>query len=238
VPITQANGIQIYYEIHGDGQPIVVIEGLSIDVTTLERIVSELAQKYRVIVFDNRGAGRSDKPDIPYSIEVMSEDTAALLSELKIVKANIIGISMGGRIAVELTLQHPELVKSLILVSTGAKVTKSARRSLLFILIEIPRRLGNLWKKYPQPNYAYRRQRQASENYDATTMLPRIQVPTLILHGKGDRIVPYASAETMHNEIKDSKIVSFKGGHTFFFWRQKEFIGAVEEFLESLLPGE
>jgi pimeloyl-ACP methyl ester carboxylesterase len=164
----------------------------------------------------------------------MSEDTVALLSELKIEKANIVGISMGGRIAMELMHQHPELVKSLILVSTSPKVTKSASRSLLFILIEIPRRFGNLWKKYPQPNYAYRRQRQASENYDATTILSEIHVPTLILHGKGDRIVPYASAETMHNEIKDSRIVSFKGGHTFFFWRQKEFVNAVEEFLDGL----
>jgi pimeloyl-ACP methyl ester carboxylesterase len=163
----------------------------------------------------------------------MSEDTVALLSELKIEKANIVGISMGGRIAMELTITHPELVRSLILVSTSAKVTKSGSRSLLFILIEIPRRLGNLLKKYPQPNYAYRRQRQASENYDATTMLPEIQVPTLILHGKGDRIAPYPSAETMHSEIKDSKIVSFKGGHTFFFWKQKEFVNAVEEFLEQ-----
>jgi len=234
VPIAQTNGIHLYYEIHGDGQPLVVIPGLSIDVTTLEKIASELARKYRVIVFDNRGAGRSDKPDLPYSIEIMSEDAAGLLSELKTEQANIMGISMGGRIALELTHKHSKLVKSLILVSTSANVAKSTSRHLLFILIEIPRRLGNLLKKYPQPNYAYRRQRQASENYDATAILREVQVPTLILHGKGDRIVPHASAETLHNEMKDSKIVSFKGGHTFFFWRQKEFVRAVEEFLDDL----
>ena len=108
MPIVESKGIHIYYEIIGSGEPLVIIGGLSIDVTALERIISELAQKYQVIAFDNRGAGRSDKPDIPYSIEMMAEDTSGLLSVLKIQKAHIMGISLGGRIAIALTLKHPE----------------------------------------------------------------------------------------------------------------------------------
>lgn len=232
MPIAESNGIHIYYEIRGEGEPIILIGGLSIDITAFEGIISGLAKKYRVIAFDNRGAGRSDKPDVPYSIEMMAEDTAGLFGALKIARANVIGISLGGRIAMALTLKHPELVKSLILVSTSPKVPNTLGRRLLFMILEIPRRIGAMGKKYPQPYYAYVRQRKASENYDVTSRLHEIQIPTLILHGKKDRIAPYRWAEEMQTEIRGSKLVPFNGGHIFSFQRQKEFIGEVEDFLD------
>jgi len=234
VPLVEANGIHLYCEIHGEGEPLVVIPGLSIDVTALEKIVSELSKNYQVIAFDNRGAGRSDKPDIPYTIDMMADDTSGLLNELKIERAHVMGISMGGRIAIALTLMHPELVRSLILVSTSAKASNTLSRRLIFLLLEIPRRIGALLKKYPQPNYAYQHQRKASQNYDATARLNEIHVPTLILQGEKDRLAPYVLAEQMHTEIAGSKVVSFSGGHMFFFWRQKEFLEAVENFLISV----
>ncbi len=233
MPIAQANGINIYYEIHGKGQPLLVITGLSIDLTTLETATSELSKSYRVITFDNRGAGRSDKPDIPYTIDMMANDTAELLRTLGIGPAHVMGISLGGRIAIALTLQYPELVKSLTLVSTGAKVPSGRRRRVLFLLLEIPRRIGALGKEYPQPHYAYANQRKASENFDATQRLHEIQLPTLILHGQNDRFAPYKLAEEMHSRITGSKMITVKGGHLFLFWRQKEFIEAVVRFIES-----
>jgi pimeloyl-ACP methyl ester carboxylesterase len=233
MPTIEVNGITIYYEVHGADEPLVIIAGLSVDLTALEDIVSQLSRRYQVIVFDNRGAGRSDKPDIPYSIEMMADDTAGLLDGLKISRAHIMGISLGGRIAITLTLKHPELVKSLILVSTGAKVPNTLGRRLIFLLLEIPRRIGALGKKYPQPYYAYLRQRRASQDYDATDRLHEIRAPTLVLHGKKDRFAPYGLAEKMHAEIACSKMITFKGGHMFFFWRQKEFLSVVEEFLRS-----
>jgi pimeloyl-ACP methyl ester carboxylesterase len=136
---------------------------------------------------------------------------------IKIVRAHIMGISFGGRIAISLTLNHPELAKSLILVSTGAKVPNTLGRRLLFLLLEIPRRVGALGKKYPQPNYAYPRHRKASQNYDATDRLHEIRVSTLILHGKKDRLAPYKLAEKMHAEIAGSKMITFKCGHMFCF---------------------
>jgi 3-oxoadipate enol-lactonase len=232
LPLAEVNGIHVYYEIHGKGESLVVIPGLSIDITALEKIVSELSKNYQVIVFDNRGAGRSDKPDIPYTIEMMADDTSGLLNSLKIERANIMGISMGGRIAITLTLKHPEFVRSLILVSTCASVPNTLSRRLIFLFLEIPRRIGTLGKKYPQPNYAYQRQRKASQNYDASTRLNEIHVPTLILQGERDRLAPYVLAEQMHKGIVESKIVTFNGGHMFFLWRQKEFIDVVENFLQ------
>lgn len=121
MPTVNANNIAIYYEIHGAGEPLMLISGLNSDHTLYRGIVPQLAERYQVIVFDNRGVGQTEKPDIPYSIEMMAEDTAGLLSVLGIERAHILGASMGGRIAVALALQHPELVESLILVSTGVR---------------------------------------------------------------------------------------------------------------------
>ena len=95
MPYEKVNDIQMYYEIHGDGEPLVLIVGLGTDITEWEGIIHWLAQKYKVFAFDNRGAGRTDKPETHYSIEMMAEDTARLMQALGIQQAHILGISMG-----------------------------------------------------------------------------------------------------------------------------------------------
>jgi 3-oxoadipate enol-lactonase len=233
VPTAQANGISIYYEIRGEGDPLVIIQGLSVDLTSLKFVVSELSKSNKVITFDNRGAGRTDKPDIPYTIEMMADDTRGMLDVLGVQNANFVGISLGGRIAMSFALKYPQMVKRLILVSTAPKVPDTCNRRLYFALAEIPRRLAAVWKKYPQPQYAYMRQRRASEGFDATEELQRIRAPTLVIHGKKDRLVPYALALDMQARIPSSQMRTFDGGHLFFFLRPKEFAQAVNEFLKS-----
>jgi 3-oxoadipate enol-lactonase len=121
MPYVQVNDIQMYYEIHGDGEPLVLIVGLGTDISEWDGIIRWLAQTYKVLAFDNRGAGRTDKPDTRYSIEMMAHDTAGLMQTLGIQQAHILGISMGGRIALALSLRYPESVKKLVLVSTSIK---------------------------------------------------------------------------------------------------------------------
>jgi pimeloyl-ACP methyl ester carboxylesterase len=222
----------MYYEIHGEGEPLVLIAGLSTDVTAYERMIRELSQQCKVIAFDNRGAGRTHKPDIPYSIDMMAEDTAGLLTALGIERAHILGISLGGRIAAALALRHPEQVKSLILVSTFVKripMTWSGRLLSVWLKIPMWRTIGD---NYPQPYYAAVRQREASRTYDATDRLHEIRVPTLIQHGKKDRVAPYKLAEEMHAGIRGSKMITFNGGHLFLFLRQKRLLDVVLEFLQ------
>src|SRR5581483_3862210 len=235
MPTIQVNDIHIYYEIRGEGEPLVLIAGLSTDIIAYGRIIGELSQTYRVIAFDNRGAGRTDKPDIPYSIEMMANDTAGLLNALDIEQAHILGISMGGRIAVDLTLRYPELVKSLLLVSTFVSrfpFNQLGLRQRLMLNMPFLRKMG---KRYPQPDYAFSRQRSASRNYDATDRLHEIHVPTLILHGKKDTLAPYRLAEEMHAGIPGSKMIMFNGGHMFFlFFQQQQFLDAVFDFLASI----
>lgn len=108
MPTVNVNDIQMYYEIHGEGKLLLLIGGLGLDLSELQSMSGWLAQRYQVIVFDNRGAGRTDKPDIPYSIEMMAADTAELMKALAIERASLLGISMGGKIALDLALRHPE----------------------------------------------------------------------------------------------------------------------------------
>lgn len=87
----------MYYEFHGAGDPVVLIGGLANDLSESGQLIARLARTNRVLAFDNRGAGRTDKPDIPYSIEMMAEDTAGLMRALGIGAATVLGISMEGR---------------------------------------------------------------------------------------------------------------------------------------------
>ena len=131
--IAELNDINIYYEIHGKGEPLLLIEGLGYSSWMWFKQIPELSKNYKVIVFDNRGVGRSDKPDSEYSIEMMADDTAALLKSLGVKSAHVLGVSMGGFIAQELALRHPDTIRSLILVSTGSGVENSVPRNSLLL---------------------------------------------------------------------------------------------------------
>ncbi|MEE8469778.1 MAG: alpha/beta hydrolase [Dehalococcoidia bacterium] len=118
MPTVKIGDINMYYEIHGDGEPLVLIMGYGASSRWGIRHISALSQEYSVVLFDNRGTGQSDKPDIPYTMEMMAGDVAGLLEAVGIDAAHVYGISMGGMIALELALRHPEKVISLILGST------------------------------------------------------------------------------------------------------------------------
>jgi pimeloyl-ACP methyl ester carboxylesterase len=119
MPHLHTNGIDLYYEIHGSGEPLVLITGIGYDLWAWHKMVPHLEGKFQVILFDNRGVGKTDKPEGPYSAEMMADDTAGLLMGLGIDRANIFGHSMGGFVAQALVLKYPELVDKLILASTN-----------------------------------------------------------------------------------------------------------------------
>lgn len=118
MPTVKVNDINIYYEIHGEGEPLVLIMGYGGNSGQWFRQIPGLSQEYRVIAMDNRGTGRSDKPDISYTMEMMAGDVAGLLDALDIGAAHVYGVSMGGMIAQHVALNHPEKVLGLILGCT------------------------------------------------------------------------------------------------------------------------
>jgi pimeloyl-ACP methyl ester carboxylesterase len=110
----------MYYEIHGEGFPLVMIQGLSENVCWWDSpLIKELSKNFKTILLDNRGVGRSDNPDGEISIELMAKDTLDLMDVIKIKRAFIIGHSMGGKTAMEIALNYPERVEKLILYSAN-----------------------------------------------------------------------------------------------------------------------
>ena len=126
LPKILVRDIEIYYELRGEGFPLVMIMGLSGNIDWWDPpLLRELSKDYKLLIFDNRGAGRTDKPEDNYSIRMFADDTIGLMDALGIERAHILGISMGGMIAQELVLNYPEKVEKLVLCSTHCGGTES-----------------------------------------------------------------------------------------------------------------
>jgi len=242
MPTVKVGDVNIYYEVHGEGEPLALITGLGLDLTSWMLQIPEFSKKYRVIVFDNRGAGRTSAPDTPYSIEMMADDTVGLLDALNIEKAHILGVSMGGRITQELTLKYPQRVESLILAATSAKMPfrekhifdtavrmaqegVSRETSIRYLLpwvftdkfFESPEQIQMvinvmLANPYPQPAYAFARQLAACGEHDTQDRVGQITAPTLVLVGREDILVPVKLSEELAAGIPNAELVVLEGG--------------------------
>ena len=235
--IARVGDINIEYYVEGEGPPLLLIHGFAMPASAWgEPFLTELRPRFQVIRFSNRGAGLSDKPDSEYTIPMMADDAVGLLDELSVGKAHVMGISMGGTIAQELALNHPERVLGLVLGCTGCGAAHSvpadpqamvklamtpglsaiewARRgSTIFVTPEFAERESDAleawaqeYAKTPTPPHAMGRQAGASVQFDSYDRLPQMQVQTLILHGDKDRLNLVQNAHILHDRIPNSKL--------------------------------
>src|ERR671917_1429172 len=115
----EVNGLNMYYEIHGTGQPLVVLHGAYMTIDAMGEVVPELAKTRQVIAVELQGHGRTADIDRPLSYEQMADDTAALLRHLGTEQADVFGYSMGGGVALQVAIRHPEVVRKLVVVSAS-----------------------------------------------------------------------------------------------------------------------
>ncbi len=254
MPEVAANGITIHYEERGEGYPLILIMGFGADGSLWERHVDEYDKHFRCIMVDNRGVGKTDKPAGPYTTEMMADDVAGLMDALGIKNAHVAGISMGGAIAQNLALRHPEKVRALLLISTWAKFNKYAvsvyehckkmRRvsdlgdfmELIQLWIFAPDYFENNLEtlregqdaarrnNVPQPQHAFEGQLDACINHDTVDRLQEIGAPTLIVVGQQDIFTPLAFSELLHKKIPGSELYIIPGTGHACHWE------ALEEF--------
>jgi len=121
MPKAKAGDVNLHYDVHGAGEPLLMIMGLGASSAAWDpQMLAQLGRTFQVITFDNRGTGQSDKPDAPYSVEMFADDAAGVLDHLRIERAHIFGVSMGGMIAQEFALRHACRIKALVLGCTTA----------------------------------------------------------------------------------------------------------------------
>jgi 3-oxoadipate enol-lactonase len=204
MPSADSHGVSIHYELAGTGDSLVLIGGLGVHTGEYRPLIDALAQHHRVLAADNRGAGLSDKPDVPYSYAMMAADTLAAMDDAHVDIADIVGFSMGVRIALELCLANPERVRTLTLIA-GRPAGRSRRRvRLLTRFAAATERDGG---------HGIRRQLDAGSGYDVRGRLIDIQVPALVLHGRHDRIAPIAGGRELAGLIPGAEFDAMPGGH-------------------------
>jgi len=141
MPKIKVGDVNLNYDVAGKGEPLLMIMGLGASSAAWDpELITDLARTFRVITFDNRGTGQSDKPDAPYSIEMFADDAAGVLDKLDIRRAHIFGVSMGGMIAQEFALAYPERTRGLVLGCTncGASHSIAADPAAIANLIPAP----------------------------------------------------------------------------------------------------
>jgi 3-oxoadipate enol-lactonase len=263
MPFIDVNGISINYRVDGDGdETVLLINGLADDLETWAYQVPAIVDAgYRVVRFDNRGIGQSDKPVGPYSTAIMAADAKALADALDLGSYHVMGVSMGGMIAQRFALAYPDVVKTLTLASTYAAPGRFCSR--MFSLwadtaqvMGVPQVMRDvtLWaftldffqnredelaefetamRFMDQPVYAYLAQLAVIQDHDETANLADLRMPTLVLTGENDILIPTALSHDLHELIPGSVWRTTPGGHGCIWEHPDEFNSAFVGFLRE-----
>jgi 3-oxoadipate enol-lactonase len=215
-----------------------------------EPFLAELERDFEVVAYDHRGIGRSDRVDAPFTIAELAADAAGLLDELGWESAHVVGISMGGMVAQELALAHPGRIRTLTLGCTycggaGSALAPAATlqklsvgmmsgdRELAFrtgfevnVSAAFAAQEGNydtfraMAKSLPAPVPVIMLQMQAIAGHDTSARLPSLDVPTLVLHGDADQMIPVQNGRMIASLIPDARLEVLEGVGHMFWWEQ------------------
>jgi pimeloyl-ACP methyl ester carboxylesterase len=264
--LVTANDLEIYVEQVGQGPDVLLIGGLGDTVESWQFQLDGLADRYRLAAFDNRGAGRTALPAGPLSAATMADDAAALLRTLKIPAAHVAGFSMGSAIAQELALRQPELVRSLVLVSTydrpdalfrsqlnfwrwlpEAAPSERAFYEAFFTWVYTPRAhadgsVGQIVEEalafpHRQSVEAFQAQVDVCLGHDTADRLQQIAAPTLVLSGELDTILPPRCGRSVADRIRNARFEVMPGeAHQPFQEIPDQFNARVDAFWREVEP--
>ncbi len=247
--VKRPDGADVWWTSEGVGEPVVLIMGLGYPSDMWFRVLPSLAAHYRVLRLDNRGSGRTgDVPGSPYTVEMMAGDVLAVLDAAGETSAHVVGVSMGGLIAQELAITAPDRVRSVVLGCTHPGIAhavldpealellgqrtamtaeEAAQASVAFNYASTtPReRIAEDWAvRLPLACSVdgYRAQVEGTARWSGLERLPSVHVPTLLVHGEADRLVPVANTHRIARALPDAEVVILSGANHLFWTDQPE----------------
>jgi pimeloyl-ACP methyl ester carboxylesterase len=249
--------MNIRWDSHGAGTPLLLIQGLGYGRWGWDPVVPSLAERYRVLTFDNRGIGESDKPPGPYTARAMADDALQVLDEAGVERAHVLGASLGGMIAQEVAVMAPGRVEKLVLCCTtaGGSDAYPLPEATIKLFAEAPtlapevalRRFvenalgasppaglvdGLFARRVANPPDPVGWQAQAAAGTTFGGVDGVVGAPTLILQGTEDNVVDARNAEVLAQAIPGARVELIAGTGHLFFWEQPEtFLAHVMEFL-------
>lgn len=261
MPKYACNEIEIYYEIHGEGYPLVLIAGLGCDISVWDPILDLLKRHFKIIIFDNRGVGRSSSPSHPYTISDMALDTWSLIAKLELHKPHVLGHSMGGCILQEMVRYNRDKLGKIIISNSCIKLRNTAiyfenfmlqimrenvsRKTLIeakvpwifsSAYLENGQQIDELVRlqlnhPYPQTFNGFQTQLEALFKFNSTSWFQEIQGPALIIGSDEDILCP-GDSERLANHIKDAKFVEFhRVGHSPIIEKPQDYVGIIANYL-------
>ncbi|MEW9515233.1 alpha/beta fold hydrolase [Streptomyces tubercidicus] len=242
------DGTLLAYQRHGSGRPLVLLAGQANNHHWWDGVREDFHTTHSTITMDYRGTGASGKPGGHYSTQLFADDLIAVLDDLDVEQADVYGTSMGGRVAQWIAARYPDRVRRLILGCTSPggphaqERDSSVRRALsqadpaaslhaLLDLMYSPAWLADHPGPYTtlgdpgMPPHARRGHLVASNEHDAWDVLPRIDAPTLVLHGDQDRLTPAANASLITARIPQARMHLFTGAHHAYFQECRDRAG-------------
>jgi len=259
VPLLNIGPTEIYYEIHGQGDPVLLLHGLGSSSRDWEFQIPDFSRRFETIAIDFRGHGRSGKPPGSYSMELFAEDTARVLRMLDISPAHILGVSLGGMVAFQLALDFPELVRSLVIVNSvpeliahNLKDRISYWQRILITRVFGMEKMGRVlaerfftdpeqegireefirrWAENHKPSYLA--SLRAAYGWSVLKRLGEIQVPALVIGSDGDYF-PNEEKEKYTRLIPNAELIIVGNSrHALPAEKPKEFNDIVEKFLST-----
>lgn len=264
MPHAQLNGFELHYDVHGDGEPLICVHGLSVDRRGWVLQLPVFSQSHKTIVFDNRDVGQSSTATEDYSTADMAGDVLALADHLELDSFHLIGISLGGMVSQHVALQAPDRVRSLTLAVThgGVQTAGRLRARLLSAYAEhLPfeirtdnllylcyteaffeneemfqfMRTALLENPYPQSAEAFGRHARAGGNHDVRGRLGELTMPVHVIGAERDMMIPGWKSEELAALIPGAKLTMIpKQGHGVMWEASDQFNAAVTEFLATI----